>query len=77
MNVTSSAGVVRIEAVLGNTSDGMIAKCFGGRPFDRLVLKSKEILKQKDIGLLANSVVPLTSFSEACNIYSCSLSYIS
>ena len=36
MNVTSSAGVVRIEAVLGNTSDGMIAKCFGGRPFDRL-----------------------------------------
>ena len=35
MNVTSSAGVVRIEAVLGNTSDGMFAKCFGTRPFDR------------------------------------------
>ena len=35
MNVTSSTGVVRIEAVLGNTSDGMFAKCFGTRPFDR------------------------------------------
>ena len=35
MNVTSSAGVVRIEALLGNTSDGMFAKCFGTRPFDR------------------------------------------
>ena len=35
MNVTSSTGVVRIEAVLGNCSDGMFAKCFGTRPFDR------------------------------------------
>ena len=36
MNVTSSAGVVRIEAVLGNCSDGMFSKYFGTRPFGRL-----------------------------------------
>ena len=48
MNVTSSAGVVRIEAVLGNCSDGMFAKYFGTRPFDRFRCpETKKNVKRK------------------------------
>ena len=120
MNVTSSTGVVRIEAVLGNCSDEMFAKCFGTRPFERFrcpeiqrnvkrkryrlrrYFRSEEGAKVYNIWItrtwhsiclhqgqngcydcydwlwkfqFAYSVVPLTSFSETCNIYSCALSY--
>ena len=119
MNVTSSAGVVRIEAVLGNCSDGMFSKYFGTRPFDRfrcpetkknvkrkrywlrIYFRSEEGAKKYSFWIsrtwhsiclhkgqndsydwlwkfqFANYVVTLTSFSEACNTYSCSLSYVS
>ena len=48
MNVTSSTGVVRIEAVLGNTSDGNLQNVLEqDHLIDLGVLKSKEMLKEK------------------------------